>query len=135
MSAYTIESIFLHATQFPEALCAEVGPDLFFTMDSDRPGTRYGAYQKRVAKSICAQCTERVECLEYAIENDIRFGIFGGLDERERAQLVKSGSKPTHCIRGHEFTPENTHFDPHGYARCRQCGRELRSIARKKSAA
>lgn len=29
----------------------------------------------------------------------------------------------TRCIRGHEFTPENTYINPSGYRQCRECGR------------
>ena len=31
----------------------------------------------------------RQDCLEYALENDERFGIWGGLSERERRKLKK----------------------------------------------
>lgn len=30
----------------------------------------------------------------------------------------------THCLKGHEFTPENTYFNKHGHRGCRACGRE-----------
>ncbi|HEY7605678.1 MAG TPA: WhiB family transcriptional regulator [Actinomycetes bacterium] len=39
------------------------------------------------AKRICRPCTVQAECLEYALANDERFGIWGGLDERERRRL------------------------------------------------
>lgn len=35
-------------------------------------------------------------------------------------------SVKTHCLRGHEFTAENTWLDGHGYRRCRTCAREHR---------
>ena len=34
-------------------------------------------------------CDVRAECLEYALANDERFGIWGGLSERERRKLKK----------------------------------------------
>jgi WhiB family redox-sensing transcriptional regulator len=36
---------------------------------------------------VCVGCDVRAECLEYAMANDERFGIWGGLSERERRRL------------------------------------------------
>ena len=43
----------------------------------------------REAKKVCVGCEVRSECLEYALANDERFGIWGGLSERERRKLKK----------------------------------------------
>ena len=43
----------------------------------------------REAKRICVGCDVRVECLNYALDNDERFGIWGGLSERERRRLKR----------------------------------------------
>ena len=40
-------------------------------------------------QAICTSCEVRAQCLEYALENDERFGIWGGLSERERRKLRK----------------------------------------------
>ena len=61
-----------------DALCAQSDPEAFFP---EKGGST------RDAKRICAQCTVRAECLEYALKNDERFGIWGGLSERERRRL------------------------------------------------
>ena len=37
-------------------------------------------------------------------------------------------SKQTHCLRGHEFTPENTRVDNFGHRRCLICERNLRKV-------
>lgn len=63
-----------------QALCAETDPEAFFP---DKGGST------REAKRICQACGVRDECLEYALENDERFGIWGGLSERERRRLKK----------------------------------------------
>jgi WhiB family redox-sensing transcriptional regulator len=60
------------------ALCAETDPEAFFP---EKGGST------REAKKICTGCEVRVECLEYALGNDERFGIWGGLSERERRRL------------------------------------------------
>jgi WhiB family redox-sensing transcriptional regulator len=57
------------------ALCAQTDPEAFFP---EKGGST------REAKRICSGCEVRAECLEYALENDERFGIWGGMSERER---------------------------------------------------
>ena len=46
----------------------------------------------REAKRIGVQCDVREQCLDYALENDERFGIWGGLSERERRKLKRIAS-------------------------------------------
>jgi len=38
------------------------------------------------AKAVCQLCPVRVQCLDYALRNSIRYGIWGGLDGEERAR-------------------------------------------------
>jgi WhiB family redox-sensing transcriptional regulator len=64
------------------ALCKETDPDAFFP-ESEKDGSA------REAKRICARCPVRVDCLEYALANDERYGIWGGLSERERRALKR----------------------------------------------
>ena len=61
-----------------QALCAQTDPEAFFP---EKGGST------REAKRICSGCEVRSECLEYALEHDERFGIWGGLSERERRRL------------------------------------------------
>lgn len=61
--------------------CRGADSDLFFP---DR-----GASTRR-AKQICAECEVRIECLNYAIDNGEKFGIWGGLSERERRRVRRS---------------------------------------------
>lgn len=63
-----------------QALCAQTDPEAFFP---EKGGST------REAKRICQACSVRDECLEYALEHDERFGIWGGLSERERRRLKK----------------------------------------------
>jgi WhiB family redox-sensing transcriptional regulator len=60
------------------ANCLGVDPDLFFP--------ERGASTKE-AKSVCARCEVKDECLEFAITNAEKFGIWGGLSERERRRI------------------------------------------------
>lgn len=68
------------------ALCAQTDPESFYP---DKGGST------REAKKVCLSCEVRDECLEYALDNDERFGIWGGLSERERRKLKRQGGKST----------------------------------------
>jgi WhiB family redox-sensing transcriptional regulator len=63
------------------ALCAQTGADFFFP----EPGSSV-----REAKRICGMCEMRSACLEYAMDNDERFGVWGGLSEKERLELRRT---------------------------------------------
>ena len=62
------------------ALCAQTDPEAFFP---EKGGST------REAKRVCSGCEVRSECLEYALGHDERFGIWGGLSERERRRLKR----------------------------------------------
>jgi WhiB family redox-sensing transcriptional regulator len=62
------------------ALCAQTDPEAFFP---EKGGST------REAKRICLGCEVKDECLDYALAHDERFGIWGGLSERERRRLKR----------------------------------------------
>lgn len=45
--------------------------------------------EKEQAKFICGKCAVRVECLAHSFRTTENWGIWGGLDERERRLLLK----------------------------------------------
>ncbi|MGI8406989.1 MAG: WhiB family transcriptional regulator [Actinomycetota bacterium] len=55
--------------------CAGADPNLWFSV---------GAPEHKQAKLICRQCPVRMMCLEYAMDEPVDHGIWGGLTERER---------------------------------------------------
>jgi WhiB family redox-sensing transcriptional regulator len=59
-------------------LCAQVDPEIFFP---EKGGST------RDPKRVCRSCEVRAECLDYALEHEERFGIWGGMSERERRGL------------------------------------------------
>lgn len=73
------------------ALCAGHS-GLFFRLSS---GGAPSKLRDRVdpaaeAKAVCRRCPVRRECLDYAMENEIVDGVWGGTDERERKLLRKA---------------------------------------------
>jgi WhiB family transcriptional regulator, redox-sensing transcriptional regulator len=64
-----------------KANCMGVDPELFFP--------ERGA-STREAKEVCRGCIVREDCLEYALANGEKFGIWGGLSERERRKVRRS---------------------------------------------
>jgi len=75
------------------AACRGMDPDLWFP----QRGT-----SQAEAKAVCAICPVRSECLEYAIANRERYGIFGGLNEGERRGLRRAKPKPKAVDDGEE---------------------------------
>lgn len=63
------------------ALCAQTDPESFFP---EKGGS------SKEAKRVCYGCDVRGECLEFALRRDERFGIWGGMSERERRRLRRT---------------------------------------------
>jgi WhiB family transcriptional regulator, redox-sensing transcriptional regulator len=61
------------------AACLEEVPDALFVS---------GAAQHK-AKTVCRACPVRTECLADALDNNVEFGVWGGLTERERRALLR----------------------------------------------
>jgi WhiB family transcriptional regulator, redox-sensing transcriptional regulator len=64
------------------AACTIAAASLFFGGDAEPPPQR--AVREQQAKILCAACPVRVQCLECALVQDVSYGIWGGLSERER---------------------------------------------------
>jgi WhiB family transcriptional regulator, redox-sensing transcriptional regulator len=58
-----------------QARCRGLDPEQFFVR---------GAAASRQAIKVCNRCSVRDECLQYALDSDIDFGVWGGLTERQR---------------------------------------------------
>ncbi|GAA4918278.1 transcription factor WhiB [Stackebrandtia albiflava] len=70
-----------HVPEWQErALCAQTDPEAFFP---EKGGST------REAKRICTRCEVKAQCLEFALAHDERFGIWGGLSERERRKVKR----------------------------------------------
>lgn len=72
-----------------QALCAQTDPESFFP---EKGGST------RPAKKICLGCEVRAECLEYALVNEERYGVWGGYSERERRRMYPATrQRESHC--------------------------------------
>jgi len=60
------------------ALCTQVDPELWFPVKGESPAA---------AKLLCGRCEVRAECLEFALDSNEQFGVWGGLSSDERRAL------------------------------------------------
>jgi WhiB family redox-sensing transcriptional regulator len=72
-----------------DGLCTRTDPELFY------PGKGHLA---EPAKEVCRRCPVRVECLEYALAHDERYGVWGATSARERQRLRRRQGRPTRAI-------------------------------------
>lgn len=66
-----------------EGSCNYEDPDLFFPIGEGDP--EWGE-----AKRVCHRCPVEAECLEYALDMRIPYGVWGGTDEGERKQILRN---------------------------------------------
>jgi WhiB family redox-sensing transcriptional regulator len=63
------------------AVCAQTDPNLFYPEGKGFTGAK--------AKEVCRTCPVRIQCLDWALEHDERYGVWGGMTADQRAQLKK----------------------------------------------
>lgn len=74
----------------PGARCAtgihpdatQIYPDSFYAKDSEKR-------KKDRTKEFCNPCPVRLQCLQWALQHHEQWGIWGGLDSRQRNKLLK----------------------------------------------
>jgi len=85
---------------FDDPACAQTDPEIFFPVRAGDPdiltekNSMYRGFGKNVnplevAKSLCNSCNHMEPCRDFAIKNNIRYGVWGGTSERERRTLRK----------------------------------------------
>ena len=77
------ESVHHYIPWQERARCRDYDPEVFFP---EKGGS------SREAKRICSECPVRIECLNYALRRDERYGVWGGMSERERRRLKRMAS-------------------------------------------
>lgn len=71
------------------ANCADEEPELFFPTGTSGPAR----LQIEEAKLVCRSCDVREKCLEWALENNQDWGVWGGLSEDERRALKRRNAR------------------------------------------
>lgn len=105
-----------------DALCAQTDPEAFYP---DKGGSN------KAAKAVCMRCPVRPACLDYALTHDERFGVWGGMSERQRRQLKPSPGQGARtdlaanlCSKGlHVMEGANVTVRQDGFRRCLPCRR------------
>lgn len=63
--------------------CRGADPNLFFSAEAN---------EVAAAVTICRGCPVSAECLEWALETRVRYGIWGGTTERERRRMLRKSA-------------------------------------------
>ena len=66
------------------AACRGLEPEVFYPVSDE---------QTEEAKAICRECPVREPCLDYALANRERDGVWGGATERERRRMIRQRRK------------------------------------------
>lgn len=66
------------------AACSGLEPEVFYPVSEE---------QAEEAKAICRECPVREPCLDYALANRERDGVWGGATERERRRMIRQRRK------------------------------------------
>src|SRR5690606_12488566 len=71
------------------AACRDEDPELFFPIGTSGPAL----LQVEQAKAVCRRCPVSAECLTWALDRPEEYGIWGGLTEGERGELIRRRTK------------------------------------------
>jgi WhiB family transcriptional regulator, redox-sensing transcriptional regulator len=66
--------------------CRDVPPETMFPSDS---------VGVRIACQVCARCPVQALCLDYALDNHIDHGVWGGTSERQRRRINRHQKAPS----------------------------------------
>ncbi len=79
-----VDGLLVNAPEWQQrASCTSADPETFY------PGK---GESTREAKRVCRGCEVRVECLEWALGENERHGVWGGLSELERKKIKRAAA-------------------------------------------
>jgi WhiB family redox-sensing transcriptional regulator len=65
-----------------QGACRGIEPEIFFPISDEEAGP---------AKAICSACDVVQQCLLFSFQNRERYGVWGGVTEKERIEMVRRG--------------------------------------------
>ena len=74
-----------------DGLCREVDPESFFSPEAERGTPK--AQREAAAKALCVQCPVIERCREHALAVREPYGVWGGLSEAEREEILHPGRR------------------------------------------
>ena len=72
-----------------EGACRSKDTELFFHPENERGPSRVN--RELAAKAVCATCPVLVQCREHALSAREPYGVWGGLSEHDREELLSGG--------------------------------------------
>lgn len=67
-----------------QALCRQIGGDFWYADDQK------SFEEQNIAKRVCQMCPVQVQCLQHALATDEKYGIWGGVTARNRANMRRA---------------------------------------------
>lgn len=75
-----------------QAECSHLDQTLFFgeeVEDASKHAPSHTKHLNVIAQNVCGRCPVREQCLDYALTNDLEFGIWGGMTPRARSRYLE----------------------------------------------
>ncbi|OFE14231.1 hypothetical protein BA895_11500 [Humibacillus sp. DSM 29435] len=82
------------STWVGRAACVGVSPETFSSEDLPTSGSPRRSTTTAAAKAVCAACPVSSDCLRYAIDHRVEFGVWGGFTGAERQLLARARPRP-----------------------------------------
>jgi WhiB family redox-sensing transcriptional regulator len=89
------------------ANCRKLGPGIFFSENDEGSLSRKNDTH---AKKVCSNCAVKTDCLSYALNEQIKFGIWGGFTARERSSIIRKLALDDYTTISSELVNKSLHM-------------------------
>lgn len=92
----------------PDRKCHKEPLETFITHGDEHDEPPYPSPR---ARELCSSCPFRPDCLQFALENDIDYGVWGGMSAFQREQISRKQSRKRcpGCSRTDSIIQEHNH--------------------------